>query len=253
MINNKYKILNEVLIEWGNSDIEDNGIIKTSDVQYNLNNYFVYTLENKRGIKSAIRILSNKWENFDSYHYNPERYKVIVDGEPVKLDINGYTVKEYDPGTHYVEIQGLNEQRLTTCKYMFYECINLVSVPLFDTSRVTDMYGMFYNCRKLIEVPPFNTKNVTNTVDMFAFCSIKSVPEFDMRSLIRGAETFWECKELETVPIFKNLNLKKMRKYFKRINIDEEQPLHKLFWKCYNLDAETLKIWNPDSNGTPQF
>lgn len=246
MINNKYKILNEVLIEWGNSDIEDNGIIKTSDVQYNLKNSFVYKVENKKGIKNAIRILSNRWEDFFKYRHDPEKYKIIVDGEPVKLDGDGYTVKGYDPGIHYVEINGLNE--LTTCRYMFYECKNLVSVPLFDTSIVTDMYGMFYDCVNLIEVPAFNTENVTDFVDMFAFCNIKSVPEFDMRSLCRGAEIFWECKKLETVPMFKNLDLIKVQQY----GIDEK-PLYKLFWKCYNLDAETLKIWNPDSDGTPQF
>ena len=38
---------------------------------------------------------------------------------------------------------------------MFYNCISLTSVPLFDTSNVTSMSQMFYNCTSLTTLGGF--------------------------------------------------------------------------------------------------
>jgi len=249
MINNKYKILNEALIEWGNSDIEDNGIIKTYDVSEQLKNYFVYEITDKWS--KPLKIFSERWENYEYFYWYS---KIFINGEPVKLDSTGKTVNVYEPGTHTVEIRGLDKQKLTSCKYMFYECKDLVSVPFFDTSGVTNMYGMFYNCKKLTKIPQFNTENVKDTVDMFAYTSIESVPEFNMKNLERGAEMFWCCQNLKTVPLFKNLDLFSLKKFNNKPILGiREHPLLKLFWKCFDLDEETRRIWNPDPTGTPKF
>ena len=250
MINNKYKILNEVLIEWGDSSIEDNGTIKAYDVSEQLKNYFIYEITDKRS--KPLKIFSNRWEDYEYFRFGGY-LKIFINGEPVKLNSEGKTVNVYEPGIYTAEIKGLDKQRLTNCKYMFYECKDLVSVPLFDTSRVTNMYGMFYNCEKLTKIPQFNTENVKNTVDMFAYTSIESVPEFNMKNLEDGAEMFWECKKLTTVPLFKNLDLFSLKNFSDKHKPEEEHLLHKLFWKCFDLDEETRKIWNPDPKGTPCF
>lgn len=248
MINNKYKILNEVLIEWDNSSIEDDGIIKTYDVSEQLKNYFVYEITGRWS--KPLQICSTRWENYEYFWWYS---KIFINGELIKLSSEGRTVNMYEPGTYTVEIQGLDKQKLTSCKYMFYECKDLVSVPLFDTSRVTNMYGMFYNCKKLTKIPQFNTENVEDTVDMFAYTNIESAPEFNMKNLKRGAEMFWECQKLKTVPLFKNLDLFYLKNFSDKEHGTREHPLLKLFWKCFNLDEETRKIWNPSPNGTPRF
>ena len=53
---------------------------------------------------------------------------------------------------------------------MFYECSNLSSVTLSDTSNVTDMNRMFYNCSNLSSVTLNDTSNVTNMGFMFQYC-----------------------------------------------------------------------------------
>ena len=41
---------------------------------------------------------------------------------------------------------------VTSMSYMFYDCINLTSIPQLDTSNATSMSNIFYNCDKLKEI-----------------------------------------------------------------------------------------------------
>lgn len=38
---------------------------------------------------------------------------------------------------------------------MFYKCVSLETIPLFDTSNVTSMDSMFYNCTSLENIGGF--------------------------------------------------------------------------------------------------
>lgn len=46
----------------------------------------------------------------------------------------------------------LNTGNITNMKYMFYICVDLKSVPLFDTSNVTEIYSMFGSCIDLTDL-----------------------------------------------------------------------------------------------------
>lgn len=63
--------------------------------------------------------------------------------------------------------------RVTSMRYMFYNCINLEELALVDvdTSNVRDMTGMFYECINIRpDLSGLDTSNVTNMSYMFANC-----------------------------------------------------------------------------------
>ena len=129
--------------------------------------------------------------------------------------------------------------------HKFSGCINLTTVPLFDTSKVTRMDHMFYDCRSLTTVPLFDTSNVANMNNMFSRCeSLESVPLFDTSNVTLMNEMFSSCYSLETVPLFdtsKVYGMTQMFEYCKNLttiprldlrNITESMGM---FNACYNL------------------
>ena len=87
-------------------------------------------------------------------------------------------------------------QAISMC-YMFSECSNLTTVPLFDTSKVTIMNSMFYYCSNLTTVPLFDTSNVTDMYAMFSGCrNLTTVPLFDTRKVTNMTFMFSRCSNL---------------------------------------------------------
>ena len=73
---------------------------------------------------------------------------------------------------------------ITNMFNMFYNCGNLQTMPLIDTSNVTNMERMFYNCSSLQTIPSLDTSKVTNMNNMFESCrSLVSMPAFNTQSL----------------------------------------------------------------------
>ena len=190
----KYKYLNEVLLNWGDSDenIQDNNIIKSNDIKKKIDQCFIYRVEDE---PSRIKIFDdgsdNGWAEFEKY-----RNKVYINGKHIKLtDIGGYTIDTFDPGEYNVYIEDIDQ--ITYCKCMFYECAQLVSVPLFDTSKVDDMMRMFYKCTQLISVPEFDTSEVGDMYEMFYKCTqLVSVPLFDTSKVGDMDDMFLDCDNL---------------------------------------------------------
>ena len=84
-------ILNKILIAWGDSDIEDSGLIKASDVEKRMKYQLVYKVDEFKKIK--IFNISQP-----SLIYKKYKDKIYINGEHIELDQNGYTVNEYKPG-----------------------------------------------------------------------------------------------------------------------------------------------------------
>ena len=105
--------------------------------------------------------------------------------------------------------------KVTNMKYMFSGCDKLTSFPLFDTSKVTDMSGMFYddNCT---EVPLFDTSKVTNMYQMFWRSLIVIVPAFDVSNVTNMSIMFQYCsriKEIHMLNICTNLDISSSTKF----------------------------------------
>ena len=104
---------------------------------------------------------------------------------------------------------------VTSIQMMFYNCISLQSVPLFNTQNVTNMSLMFYNCFSLQSVPLFNTQNVTDMGSMFFGCySLQSVPLFNTQKVTTMQQMFQNCYSLQSVPLFNTQNVTNMANMF---------------------------------------
>lgn len=104
---------------------------------------------------------------------------------------------------------------------MFSSCINLTSVPIFDTSRVTTMSYMFYNCQSLTSVPIFETSRVTDTEYMLSNCiSLTTVPQLDTSNVYDMSGMFAYSSNLTSIPL---------------LNVSKTRILSNMFWACSSL------------------
>jgi len=168
------KGLNTYINEWKISDQSTKNIDQNSC-------FFIYKITEE----CHIKIFDEDWPQYKDY-FN----KVYMNKTNVSLNTAGYTLNMYKPGTYKFEIKDINN--VNNCRYMFYDCFNLLEVPLFNTSKVKNMEDMFYECKILKSVPKFNTRNVTDMHWMFHWCDkLEDVPLFDTRNV----EAMWAMFE----------------------------------------------------------
>ena len=106
-------------------------------------------------------------------------------------------------------------EQQTDLSFMFSDCRNLKTIPLFSTNRAIDMEYMFFACTSLTTVPQFDTRNVNNMSGMFTACeSLTSVPQFDTRNVTDMSSMFSNCTSLTTVPQFDTRNVNNMEESF---------------------------------------
>lgn len=97
-------------------------------------------------------------------------------------------------------IAGIDTSKVTGMSYLFSNCKNLKTVPLFDTSKVIYMSYMFDGCVNLTTVPLFDTRNVTGMYCMFSGCvNLKTVPQLDIRKVGTISSMFSNCKALTEI------------------------------------------------------
>ena len=114
--------------------------------------------------------------------------------------------------TKLIAVLGANSTGVTNMNSMLYNCQNLESVALFDTSTVTTMSNMFCICMKIISVPHFNTSNVTNMATAFMRCdNLISVPLFDTSQVTDMYGMLAFCYSLTSVPLFDTNKVTDMR------------------------------------------
>ena len=101
-----------------------------------------------------------------------------------------------------------NTSNGTDISYIFNACSNLTSVPLFDTGNVTTMNYVFSGCKKLTNIPFFNTSKVTNMNSMFYYCSkITTIPLFNTSNVTNMDYMFSRCKNLTEIPALNTSNV----------------------------------------------
>jgi hypothetical protein len=82
----------------------------------------------------------------------------------------------------------------------FVSCINLKSVPLFDTQNVTNMQNMFSQCG-IEKIPLFNTSNVTSMNSMFNISTfLKEIPLLDT-SNVTDFFRFLRLTSVKNIPL----------------------------------------------------
>ena len=135
----KYKYLNEVLLDWGNSEenIQDNTIIKSNDIKRQIEQCFIYRVEDEPSRIHIFNVYGQMWEVFEKY-----KDKVYINGNHIELNNKGETIKYYKPGEYRVYIEDIDQVEDTG--YMFYDCPQLIKAYIPNT--VTSIGEWVFSC-----------------------------------------------------------------------------------------------------------
>ena len=90
----------------------------------------------------------------------------------------------------WVDFEGI-----TDMSNMFYNCDNLQTIPLIDTSSATTMERMFYGCDNLQTIPLLDASKVSNANNMFCLCGkLKTLPNnFNFGNCTNLSEMFYSA------------------------------------------------------------
>lgn len=140
-----------------------------------------------------------------------------------------------------------------TAGSMFYDCVSLTSVTLFDTSLITNMVSMFNGCTSLTTVPLFNTSNVTSMGSMFNGCtSLTTVPLFDTSNVTTMSSMFANCLSLQTVPLFNTRRVISFNSMFRSarsltsiplFNTANADNMGSMFSVCWLVESGALALY----------
>lgn len=129
-------------------------------------------------------------------------------------------------------------------------CSNLKDLPLLNTGNATNMQGMFQGCSSLKTVPLFDTGKVTNMISMFGQCqNLEEIPLFDTSKVTSMFSTFSQCENIKSIPQFDTKNVNNMFVMFQGCKNLEDFPVlnankvtnfMSMFSQCTKLTNQSL-------------
>ena len=122
---------------------------------------------------------------------------------------------------------------VTNMSYMFHNCSNLKTIPLFNTSKVTDMSYMFNSCSSLTTIPSLDTNKVTVMSYMFNSCAKLEkidITKYNMTSSSNTNYLFSNCYSLKSIII----------RSFGSYSLNSNA-----FTGCYHILGTTNSTYNP--------
>ena len=104
---------------------------------------------------------------------------------------------------------------ITDMSYMFFDCRNLQTIHMIDTSKVTNMRSMFENCTNLQTISPIDTSKVTTMVRMFYYCThLQTISQIDTSKVTNMNYMFYYCSNLRTLPELDASKVTSISSYF---------------------------------------
>ena len=160
----KYRLLNEVLIEWNQSskDDSDNIFLKSEDIKRSFDKCFIYRVDKK----DYIKIFDVNWPELEKY-----KDKVWINDKHVKINVEGWTYDEFEPGEYRVYIKDID--KVTDMAYMFFRCKQLVSGFIPDSVITIGDYA-FYQCGLTSLIIP-NSVTAINYCTLYGCKNLKTV------------------------------------------------------------------------------
>ena len=191
------------------------------------------TISNVNGKK--ITKIKYKGEIYDTGGSGVSPLQHIIDnhkgdGQPSGEDLfYEYWGSSLDDAINSCDFSGI-----TSAQNMFYDCKNLTSIPLFNTSNVAGMSYMFYSCAQLTTIPQLDTSKVTNMRSMFEYCSSLTTIDITHMNITSPSNNEYfagSCKSL-TKLIIRNMDT---------IPILASNA----FNSCYHFTGTTNSTYNP--------
>ena len=239
IINFKIEFINKNIIYFLNQNIYDK-FMSLIDIIYkkiNQANIIYKKKYNKKDEDNTIQLFGNKFvEN------NKENCFLIIDNK--FYDIRKYfDIKENNNKEIILKIHLIEEKIITDMSYMFYNCVNLSSLPdisKWNTNNVTNMSDMFSNCSNLSYLPDiykWNTNNVTNMSHLFFICenlsTFPDISKWNTYNVTDMSYIFSNCKKLSYLPDISKWNTSNL------INMSN------MFSNCINLSSlPDISKWN---------
>ena len=108
----------------------------------------------------------------------------------------------------------------TTCRGKYSDDLDLVFMPLVDTSNSESFRNTFNNCQRLIYVPQLDTSNSTTFQYMIYQCtSMTTIPQLDTSNSTTFQYMFYRCTSITTIP---QLDASKCTIFFSAFNSCEK-------------------------------
>ena len=151
-----------------------------------------------------------------------------------------------------IEIKNNWDSSATSLSYKFSNNLNLMFMPLVDTSNATSAGQMFYGCRALITVADLNFNSVTGRglESLFSGCnSLTNVGEIKVSNITSIKECFKDCTKLKTIPQLNTSNVTNMQGVFAtcinltdlpQLNTSKVTDMYNMFYNCMNLSNNSL-------------
>jgi len=142
-----------------------------------------------------------------------------------------YTGAQYHPKSY---INSLNLPYVTTLESAFTENRALTGIgSLITGPNLTNCSRMFYNCMALTSIPVFNMSKVTTTENMFYYCTNLPTVQLTLPSVTSTSSMFYNCTSLATASILNTVKLT-IARY--------------MFQNCSNLTEVTMDVANITNN-----
>ena len=174
---------------------EINMIIKINENDINKKIYFLDDIDKEINPNPHIEYKS---EHNNLKEMNKKNTKLYIND--IEEKYNKFFVFE-KPGNYRIKL--VLKKLIKNCSFMFYNCINLISIDMsnFNSSKTTNMDRMFCGCENLIELnlTNFDTKNVATMRSMFYDCinltnidlsSFNTENVNDMRCMFNGQKIY---------------------------------------------------------------
>lgn len=101
---------------------------------------------------------------------------VFIDAKSTKIDVAATGIKfGYSTFTEIPDIYDFSN--LSTMSNLFYNCENLTTITMLDTSSATHMNHLFYSCRKLQSIPLLNCSKVASMTTIFGYSNINTLTD----------------------------------------------------------------------------
>jgi len=178
------------------------------DIYPNLSNYMNNEIDIIYKYDKNMKKIKLFGKNFVE---NNKNNCILIIDDNLKELCEDYEIKE----NKNIIVKLIEKNEITDMKYMFYECVSLLSIVNFSkwkTKNINNISYMFYGCSSLNDLPDISTLITDKVNDIsymfFGYTSLKYLPDINK----------WNLEKIQNKEnILANINEKTREKYYKKL------------------------------------